>query len=251
MNKKVLIFWLWFQWKKYVEYYRKKWYLVDWVTKSWLNKHNINWLHNIFQAEFLQEKEKSFYNKYNFIIIAISPNNEQDKIIKYFLNKDFKTKIIIEKPVSYNLELLNKLINKENYYFFIDEIVLSSYYKKIFKNNTNLTFETVIDNSNLEHIFWAFLLFSNFNDYLNNIKIVDNNINDNSKLFYNIKSNKFNLNCNKWIFKLNNRSFFNLNFWNSLEYVFSLWVNKNKLIKSNFLFLQKYLLENNKQGLMK
>ena len=65
--------------------------------------------------------------------MAPKPTYEElEKVLNFFICNNYSWKVLIEKPVSYSLDTLNILVNKKNFYFFIDELVLNKYYKKIF-----------------------------------------------------------------------------------------------------------------------
>jgi len=249
MKNKVLIFWLWFQWKKYVEYFFKKNYIVDWVTKTWLNKQNLFWLESIFNWDDIIKKEKIFFENYDLIIIAINPYNEQDKIINFLLKIWCKSKVIIEKPVSYNFELLEKLKKNNNYYFFIDEIILNNIVIKIFnREKINKIIFIIYDDFKenyihiLEHISASFLLLNEFNKILVKVKLLFNKNTFKNVLKYKILlDKKYILYYNKWDLFLNNKKIKSLFFNESLDYILTLKSDNNNIIKNNFIYLRKYL----------
>ncbi len=238
MNNRVLIFWLWFQWLKYVKYFLHKNFIIDWVTKSWLNKNNINWLYNIYKSSNIIKKEIGFFNNYSNIVIAIKPYKEQDSIIKFLLHLDIKNKIIIEKPISYDIDLLNILKTKDNYYYYIDELILSRFYEKIFNFESSIYIYSINDIEIKEHALWWFLLFKNLNVFLNKIKL--KNIQDikEDELFYIIKQWKYYLSNYRWKVKINNKEVLKIFFNTSLDYIFNLNRKKNILLKFNFILIR-------------
>jgi len=249
MNKKVLIFWLWFQWKKYIKYFLDNWYIIDWISKTWLNKNNIIWLNEIYSFEYIENKKDFNFVKYNYIIVAIKPYDEQDNVIKSLLEKEIKNKIIIEKPVSYDMDLLYKILQLDNYYFFIDENILWNLYKKVFKNNINNIKFIIYDKSGynhiLEHMIAPFLFFDNFIDILDLIEIKFWKDKKEDTFYYDIIYNNFIINCNKWIINLNSKNIYNLYFKNSLDFLLNLDYIYNKLFKINFLIFRKKYEKNN------
>lgn len=172
--KKILIFWLWFQAQKYVKYFENKWCEIDTVTKSGINKNDVKNISKVYKSEEILKNKNFDFSNYKIIILSILPYSEQEKVIKYFLENNFLGKIIVEKPVSYDENLIKILENKKNFYFFVDELFFSSFYKKIEKFSLNF----ILYNENLneyihflEHIFWWFLLSENFENILQNLKI--------------------------------------------------------------------------------
>lgn len=248
--KKVLIFWIWFQWTKYINYFLNKWYLIDWVSKTWINKNNIYGLNSLYKSDIFFSNLCENTLNYDFIILSITPGSDLDNIINFLLDSNFTWIIIIEKPVSYDLNLLEKLYSKNNVYFFIDELILNENYKKIFnKWYEKIIFYLFSDNKEnhtpiLEHIFWWYLLNEDFNIILSNIKISFNkSLFHNNKLFYKIHyKDKYLLSFDSWNIKLNGNFIFNLNFWKSLEFILWLNLSDNQIYKKNFIYLRKYLI---------
>lgn len=247
--KKVLIFWLWFQWKKYINYFKSKWFNVFWVNNTWVSNNNFFWLDKLYLYSQIIVKNIDFYEQFDIIILAVKPYKNQQEILEFFIQHDLNNKIIVEKPVCYDLKIMKKLIYKENYFFFIDEIVLNKVYYKLFKNSQGLIlkiYETDLFYAIhiLEHIFWWFLLFDNFNELLLNIKIIFEKKLENENVFmYKIFSEKYNINCNNMNFYLNKKFLFTLVFEKSLESLFILNKEDNIMYKSNFYTLRKKLNE--------
>lgn len=249
MNNKVLIFWLWFQWKKYIDFFKNKWYILDWVSKSWLNKNKNIWLNQIFSFEYIINNKDFDIKQYDYIIVAVSSDNEQDNVIKFLLKKEVLNNVIIEKPVSYNLKILQSLIYKDNYFFFIDEIVLNRLYYKLFNANQILTIKIYEDNllystHILEHIFWWFILFDNFKDILTNKKIIfEKDIKYNNTFRYHLYNKSCSIYCQEMNFFLNSMFLYTLLFEKSLNFLLKLNKSDNLLFKKNFYFLRKNLNE--------
>lgn len=240
--KKVLILWLWFQWKKYVNYFLNNWFLVDWVTKSWLNKNNMLNLNKIFSFDKIKKQHSIFY-QYDVIVIAIKPYKEQTNVIEFILSIGVKNKLIIEKPVTNNLSLLHKLIDKDNIYFFIDELILWKSYNKIINKNSDLSLiiydKTDSDNIS-EHAISPFFLSDKFIFINKKIKTFFWTKKWVSALNYKIIiDNKYIIHCNSWNFYLNNIKIYSLNFWKSLEFILNINLIDNKTMKTNYYFYRK------------
>ncbi len=240
MNKKVLIFWLGNQWKKYIHYFYKKQYDIYWVTKSWLNKRNINWVKKIYKFwNILNISKNNLLNFeiFDIIIVAVSPYIEQDRIIAFLIKYWVKNKVIIEKNFFSNFEIVK---NKDNFYIFIDELVLYKIYEKIISYKWNIIFKIILKNENILHIFWWFLLFKNLHKYLDNVIFIGDNTNF-KDLLYKIIYDKYIISCNKWIFSLNDKVFLHLFFDNSIDFLLNINKEQNFLMKSNFLLVINFL----------
>lgn len=237
---------MWNQWIKYLNYFSKLGYDVDIVTKTW----KWNWelkFYNYYCFNDIITFDSNFFSKYNFIVIAVNPYEQLELVLNFIYNKNLNNKIIIEKPVSYNINFLHELVLRDNYYFFIDELVLWEYFKKIFSDNSIINiflYEKWLHyNLNiLEHVFWNFLILNNFDYLLSNFKINFLNGKDKDYFFYELKSSKVSLKCIKGYFFLNNNLFYKLNFEKSISFLLWLSLEDNLKFKSNFLSLRKYLL---------
>lgn len=242
--KKILIFWLWFQAQKYVKYFENKWYEIESVTKSGINKNTVRNISKLYKSEEILKNKNFDFSNYDMIILSIHPYNEQEKVIKYFLENNFLGKIIVEKPVSYNENLIKILENKRNFYFFVDELFFSNFYKKIGKFSLNF----ILYNNNLneyihllEHIFWWFLLSENFENILQNLKIKFLQNKNEKDLKYNIIFDKNILFFEKWDLFLNNKKILTTNFSKSLDFILQISDEENILYKKNFYLMRKFI----------
>jgi len=245
--KKVLIFWLWNQWKKYMNYFYKKWYLIDVITKSWNNQNNL--IKNIYSFDDIIWINKIFFNDYEFIIISVSPYSEQDKVIQFLLELELKNKIIIEKPGTYNLDLLKKIINYNNITFFIDELILWNKFRAKQIETIDISLPNG-DRDIFEHIIGFIILRTDFKKLLKSLSINNFLCKDEKELIYNIKFLDYDIICKKWIYFINKIKILN-NFDNSLDYIINNLLNSlelNKLYKNNFYLFQEYVSKN-KQSL--
>lgn len=239
--KKILIFWLWFQWWKYVKYFCNKWFKIYWVTKSWLNKSLIEWVDEIYSFDAI-EKNIIFFEKFDLIIVSVKPLLEQENVLNLLLSFDLKVKIVIEKPITSLQKHLELLLKRENYYFYIDEIILYNIYLKCFIQPKEKIFvKSISDIDIIEHALWGFLLLNNFEiilKYLTFVFIEDNKTNN---LFYKIINKKYSFIMNKWDIAINTKKICNLDFWKSLDFILNLNDEKNKLVKENYNLLNTFL----------
>jgi methyl-accepting chemotaxis protein len=238
---KILIFGAWYQWKKYINYFSSNNYFIDIVNTNWINKINNSFINNTFKYSNIIESDFDF-SEYNYIVIAVNPYEEQIKVINFILSNNIKRKIIIEKPVAYDIKLLEKLLNYDNIYYFSDEIALGKIYKKIFQDLSDIIIFSTKNVDILEHILSWFLLFKDLEKYLQKIIFKFENLSENKRdLNYKILYNKYSIENNKWNLKLNWRNIYNLNFSDSLSNILDLDLNNNYLIKKNFILLRNFL----------
>lgn len=238
INKKVLVFWLGFQWKKYVEYFNNAWFSIDWVTKTWINKKKVSNVINLYKFWEISND----LNLYDYHIVAVNPYKEQLKVIEFLLKSNIKWKIIIEKPVSYDIWFLEKLYLSDNIYYFLDELILSKIYKKIFYNkNSAINIVSMKDSDTIEHILSGYLLLDDFQSIINRVEFNFTNNSPIDKINYFVKSNKIDLENKKWIIKLNWKEVFLINFDNSINYILNLKIDELRLYKKNFILLRDYL----------
>ncbi len=73
----------------------------------------------------------SYVEDISYIVVAVAPIAEQEKVIQWLLDRDLQILTLIEKPVSNNLKLLETCLKNENLFFYIDEYILMGVYKKL------------------------------------------------------------------------------------------------------------------------
>lgn len=127
--KKALIIWLWWQWKKYLEFFLKHNYQVAWVCKSATTQEDISIQYKI--PVFLDYNQLKI-NNFDVIIVAIPPEN-QWKVSLDILKKGFEWQLIIEIPVSWDNSEIQELKNYKNVYFFLEEYytLLAKFLRKV------------------------------------------------------------------------------------------------------------------------
>lgn len=162
--KKVLILWLWGQWRKYINYFLKNNYEVLWVCNTSKTKNEIE---NKFKIDVLLDYKNIDLNVFEIIIIAL-PIDIQAQVALEISNKTNK-KILVEIPVTFNEELLHELISKQNIIFFLEEYFtkFSTLLRKINLNDlTKIQIELFIshqDKDNIDALKVAYVhLFNNF-----------------------------------------------------------------------------------------
>ena len=249
--KKVLIIGTWNQWKKYFSFLKSFFwdtYQISLVNKSGIDKNNF-FKQNIKKYNNIKNNV-SYIKNFDLIILAVK-EKAQTNIIFDLLKKNINDiKIIIEKPVSYNLNLINKLVNKENYFFFIDETYLyninSNTLKNMLESNLYLTIPKQADI--IQHAFWLFLNEKKIFKIKNNcIFNFTNKVED--YIYYKIKDKSQNKIINyKWDFFISTKEYkylSYLDFYKSINNLLKLNNNENnKVIKKNFLELNHFILYN-------
>ncbi len=157
MNNGVLIVWTWRQWKKYYNFFKNVLkYNVFLSNRSWEDKENF-FEEKIERFENIRYNSNHFFEWFKYIIIAVLPIQEQTDIVCSFLNKSLNSpKIIIEKPVTYQIDLLEKLVKSDNFIFFVDE----AYEENLISNFFDCKSLNVLapkDSDILQHAFGWFL----------------------------------------------------------------------------------------------
>ncbi len=192
--KKILIFWLWLQWKKYLNFFIKNSYEVHWVCKTHNTKKEIS---DLYKINVFLEKDKINLFNYDLIILALPPDIQWQKAIE-IVSTWFLNKIIVEIPVSFDKDTVNKLINYENVFFFLEEYytILGEFLRKIdisLINEINISvFTNKLDYQNLEARKVTFLHINSNFLWLNideNIFEYDINFHNREDIFYKINFN--------------------------------------------------------------
>ena len=246
--KKVLIFWLWRQWRKYVDFFTEREYEITWVTRSWESFLNIKY---IYSYDFLSRQKESFFWEFQYIVVAVLPEISQKRVIAYLLRLNISNQVIVEKPVTQDISLLEKLVKKQNFCFFIDEIPLHFLYTKVFP----LWCETIIYTSEkkvasiqniFEHAIWGFLLWNIYESKIQkNLKVSFLKSKSHyTDTFYLIISKEHTLLYSRGITYIDKKKISSSIFFkDSLAYILSLDELSQKRIKESFLIFRKYFLQ--------
>lgn len=116
--KNVLVVWLWFQWKRYVNHFLSKGYNVYWICKT-------------KKTLFLIEKDYGInvslnilnYSHIDFDIISLALPKEIQWVffMKYLDFMKNANKVTIEIPITDNNIILEEMKKNKNVYFFLEE----------------------------------------------------------------------------------------------------------------------------------
>lgn len=243
--EKVLLFWFWRQAKKYVQYYSSLWRQIDIVRKNNVPIEG----HAFFTFRQIKKLWAAFFKSYKLIVVAAN-HEEQEKIISYLLELWIELPILIEKPVTYNMRLLRTLVDKENYFFAVQEIYISQLYEGSQKNDSLIITAWFIDRDNWEHIMWCLLTLQNWlvkNILENHILKIDtaNYDTDFNSLSFSVALSNKTTYCKKGIFSCNGifvtKNIF-LKFLEYFEKKLILDLEKNHIIKLNFYEIEKFFL---------
>jgi len=128
-TKKVLIFGLWWQWKKYINFFKKNWYIITWVCITENTKISI--IEN-YSIDVFLESEISDYSIFDLIVFALPPSIQWKKALE-ILSTWYINKVIIEIPVSFSKTEVRSLLKYKNVYFFLEEYftLLSDFIRKL------------------------------------------------------------------------------------------------------------------------
>lgn len=241
----VLITWLWYQWKRYIDYFLSKKYCVYWICKSYETKKKLTDNYNII----IETNINKFSNiKFDIAVVAL-PSNIQWEFILYNLDifSNIK-KVLIEMPITKNDLILEKLKNMNNFYFFLEEYnwFLNIFLRKINYNIKNLDIKNYIndnDEVSLENNFihiknnflWSKLIIPN--ESINVIKKNVYNIWDlNYEISFSYKDNIIYYNFdNNWISLLIN--------WKKYKSYWSFEKNIEKILNLNSSYKKLYFLK--------
>jgi len=142
--KKVLVIWLWGQWEKYINYFKKNNYEIFWVCKTINTKHLIE---NKFNISVSLNYSKLDLNSFNLIIVCLPPEI-QWTIWLDILQKWYKDRLIIEIPVTWNNKELEEIKKYKNVFFFLEEYytLMAQFLRKIDINKIKLLNINIITN---------------------------------------------------------------------------------------------------------
>ena len=243
MKDRILLFGFWRQWEKYYNYFLKKWCIIETITLTWWKR---RWVITKIYDDVILSQE--YLDSFDCIVVAVLPHEQQEKIIQCLIDMKVSSRIILEKPITYNQTLLKKLRKKQNIYFFIDEVFLFDIYKKFSSfNNPHLFIWKFKDTETvhlLEHIFWGFLLSKKFKDILSHVKIelVEKKIRVEDLVYIFTIENKYKIFCKKGSISLNWNKIVDIAFDTALDYILCLSREQGVMYKKNFCILRKFLL---------
>ena len=237
MQKQVLIFGLWFQWSKYVSYFKDKWYNIFWVSKT--GSSQILPSSQTLPYHQIKEYSKDFFESFNYIIIAVEPVSNQTEVISHLL--EINTKILIEKPFTHDNDLLKIMIQKNNIYFCIDELYLYSHFNKIKIKDISLHASS---QEMWEHAIANILPASDYNGLSISYTLT---LREDWSDYYKILLWKYTWEFKQGVIYINDHKFTSVSFLRSLDYICSMSIQDSTLIKKNFYhFRQRVIHENTK-----
>lgn len=202
MNK-VLILWLWNQWQKYVNYFLKNNYYVDWVCNTIKTKVEIE---SNFNIKVFLSSENINYKEYFLIVIALPIEIQWQKALE--ISKKTDCKILVEIPVSFDFNILEQLVLNDKVFFYLEEksTILSKTFSKI--NTDDIKEFNIIlttdykDINNIDSLKVSYIHMLNnflFNIDYNKLKIKVN-YHNNENIFYKISFKYKNINF-EYVFK--------------------------------------------------
>ena len=249
MIRKILLFWYWKQWKKYFKYFQLQWDEIYIVVKNHVYE-NIEWVKKIYTFSEIQNDGSFYFGEFNIIIIAVFPYDSQKNVIEFIKNKSCpNSKIIIEKPVTYDLMLLYNLIHDDRFIFFIDEIFLLQSFINSYIFSKIDSIKIILYNNQpdyythvLEHAIGIFFSHSDFDKLISLVSInflSSHQEEDMNILRYKILINKkIIIECLKWEIFFNNKKIWKIDFHKVLDTVCEMIDTgdnkKNRFLKSNF-----------------
>ncbi len=208
--RKVLIIWLWWQGKKYINYFLKNSYLVSWICKTKETKQKIE---REYSIEVSLDYKEVLYDNFDIIVLSLPPKIQWE-IALYILKNWFKNKLLIEIPVTWNFNELEKINKYKNVFFFLEE-----YYTLMAQ------FLRKIDTKEIKRI--HINIISNKQDYINL---------EARKVSYIHINNNF-----LWININLNKDIYNFEFHNSSDIFYEIYIEYNKT-KIIYVFnKEKYL----------
>jgi len=245
--KNILLFGCGRQWKKYIKYFYERWACIHTVSEN--NERILPWVSNHFLYLNILLKDASFFNWYDLIVVSVAPYKNQDDVITLLLRLHIKKRIIIEKPVSYNIELLHSLNSLENIYYYIDELLIADSISRVCTSDVpNIILKLPSKNKEyfshiMEHALAGLLLRSDFSEILNNITIYfEKEESYDDGLEYSIYIDyKYHLYCHLWVISINTKILCCLDFSQCLDSLLNMGVDKVSVYKKNFTNLRQYI----------
>ncbi len=119
MIKKVVIFWLWWQWKQFLSFFIKNRYKVFWVCKTQKTKMIIESMYNI---KVFTNYRKILNNNIDLLVLSAYPIGIYQEVIQY--SKSFQYKILSDLPVTFEKSFFEHCTIDDKLYLFLLEAKL-------------------------------------------------------------------------------------------------------------------------------
>lgn len=192
--KNVLIFGLGKQGKKHMNFFQSQ----GWnITCVWKNKHK----EPILSYDAILLRDRTYFLSFDCIIVAVSPIVEQEKIIRFLTDLSLSVNILIEKPITYDKNLLEELVKNKYIYFFIDEVALHWLLRWKELPNIIPVFSKQ-DPDIIEHISGFFLTRSDFSELLLSYQFQFQPFSKDDILYYHFSFDLYTIYCYKGYFFL-------------------------------------------------
>lgn len=129
MNKKICIFWLWFQGRQYLKYFLKNNYEVVWVCRTIETKENIE---REFWINVVTNYKNVLDNNIDLLVLSVYPIDIYEELFEYSENYNYD--ILSDLPLTFNSYLLNKYLSNERLFLMLMESKLD-FFNFFVKNN--------------------------------------------------------------------------------------------------------------------
>lgn len=144
--KKVIIIWLWYQWKIFINYFKKNKIEIIWVCKTERTKKNI--VKNFWIKVYVDYKQAVNENlDTDLIVLCAYPITFYEDFFNFIF--DYDIKILTDLPISFNLDFLKKIVDNKNVYFLLLETKLFLFKNILDKNISRIECNLYFNRENL------------------------------------------------------------------------------------------------------
>ncbi len=134
MIKKVVVFWLWRQWKQFLRFFKNNNYDVIWVCKSIKTKNEIE---KQYWIVVYTDYKKCLNNNIDLLVLCAFPILIYEEIFDY--SSMYNYKILCDLPMSFNFKKLSGYLENEKLFLFLLE-TKTEFFKNFFlKNKDNIS----------------------------------------------------------------------------------------------------------------
>lgn len=126
MINKVAIFWLWWQGKQFIRFFKNNWYNPIGICKSKETKYNIE---KEFWIEVYTNYKECLNNDIDLLVLCAYPIDIYKEVLEY--SKIYNYYILSDLPITFDEKLLNLYLKNEKLYLFLLEtktIFFNKYY---------------------------------------------------------------------------------------------------------------------------
>lgn len=131
MIKKIAIFWLWWQWKQFIRFFKNNWYTVIGICKTVDTKYKVE---EEFWIEVFTDYKEVLNNEIDLLVLCAYPITVYKEVLRY--SKDYNYKILSDLPITFDIWFLKSCLDDKKLFLFLLE-TKTIFFKDFYLKNKN------------------------------------------------------------------------------------------------------------------